>query len=154
VRQDHAALLGDARQGPHPVGDLLPVAFGRFSFRDEEREHPDDRGAEAFGHVADAAQSLQLGSERRVDWDLADRRADRGYPYPRVIQFPAQPVHLGVAEVCDIGRPHTAQLEVRHALGGEHSELLAQVLRDLVGEPAENERHDGMTTVWPSRADS
>jgi hypothetical protein len=102
---------------------------------------PDDPGAELGGDVGDAAHPIQLRSERRVQPDLADRRANGRHAHPRAVERPAESAQLDVAEVGDVRGPYAAQLQIRDGLRREHRELLVEAGRDLVREPAEREGH-------------
>ena len=77
VQQHDAGGLGQRREGAHPAEHLVAVPLGRLVRAQEEREDPDERGAEALGDGQGPVGPDEVGVEVVLDIDLAERRADR-----------------------------------------------------------------------------
>ena len=99
VGQDQAALLGDPGERGHPVQHRPAELRQRQARRQEEREHPHQRGAQLARDVGDPAQPVQLRRQRRVHRDLPDGGADGRDRHPGPGQGPPDPAYLLIVEV-------------------------------------------------------
>ena len=72
VQQHDAGGLGQRREGAHPAEHLVAVPRGRLVRAQEEREDPDERGAEAPGDDQGPLGPDEVGVEVVLDIDLAE----------------------------------------------------------------------------------